>query len=886
MQKQFFLNQFNTEMSETVMVDNSLNVSPLNSENTDGKYLFVRKLKDFVQKNLYVILTFFISFSIMIIVFGIMNVSPFGNADSQILVSDLFYQYFPFLSDFQSKLKSGESLFWTWSIGGGTNYLALISYYLASPFNFLTVFIPSNWLREFLMLSVSIKIALGGMFTAIFLRSVYKKNDISIMLFGCCFSFCAFFMGYYWNTIWLDTVCITPLVALGTIKLLVENKFKLYTISLALSILANYYIGLFTCIFILLIFIAYNIVYWKNFKTFIINIVKMFLFSVLGIGIAAFIVLPAFFSLNNTSATSSTFPTTFAINIGDSNDLIGIFKALKSIFANFMNFTCPSTGSESSLPNISCGTTCIFFFFLFLTTKKIRRKEKIVFSLFLLFMILSCILKPLEYIWHGFHFPNMIPYRFSYLISFALITMAFKAFITIDSSSVFSIIIALLGSIAVFSFSINDDNIVKQFACYDTWLTPTLISSAIFILVLFVSSLLYLKHMISKTIFYIVISFIVITQCLITALFGVKVNTVTSAANYPEGEEDTEQIIQYMNLLEENTAELWRAEMIDYQTLNDSALNHYNGLSFFSSTINRNVTNFFSDFGMVGDEYNNRYTYIESSPISNMFMNLKYLISRDGVYKNTYDLIEVYSISREKLLLNTHYIPVGFMTNCELLQWSKYANLDQLDSFDRQNEFFRLATGIDKDVYTKLEFDVDGPYKWNYNIPEDGIYFQVLSKAYGMDKSCITCIGFLNKDTKISTFTQPESEQSETVRVSIALFNQDIFEEGYRMLSRNVMTTTKCNSNSMKGFIDVKQSGLFYTSIPYEEGWTAFVDNQQVDITPIDGALIAFPLSEGTHNISLIYYPKGFWTGLIISSVCMLTFLFICFYVSLKHKSK
>ena len=35
----------------------------------------------------------------------------------------------------------------------------------------------------------------------------------------------------------------------------------------------------------------------------------------------------------------------------------------------------------------------------------------------------------LNYIWHGFHFPNDLPYRFSFMYSFILLTMAYKAFI-------------------------------------------------------------------------------------------------------------------------------------------------------------------------------------------------------------------------------------------------------------------------------------------------------------------------------------------------------------------------------------------------------------------------------------------------------------------------
>ena len=338
----------------------------------------------------------------MVTAFALMEVSPFG--DKQILVTDLWHQYFPFLVDFQNKLQNGESFFWTWSVGGGVNYFSLMSYYMASPVNFLSVFVPSDWLREFLMFSVSLKIALSGAFMAYFLKCVYKRNDATLLIFGCSFSFCAFFMGYYWNTIWLDTVCITPLVALGIVKLLTENRFRLYTVMLALSLITNYYIGFFTCIFVLLLFIVYHLMRWQGAKAFFINLVKTGLFSMIAIGLTAFFLLPAFFALQNTHATGSTFPTTFAINIGESNDLLGVLRALKSILGNLINFTCPATKEADAIPNIACGGVAVFFAFLSLTSKSIKLREKLIMLGLVFFMFLSCIIRQLDYIWHGFHF--------------------------------------------------------------------------------------------------------------------------------------------------------------------------------------------------------------------------------------------------------------------------------------------------------------------------------------------------------------------------------------------------------------------------------------------------------------------------------------------------
>lgn len=899
------------------------------------------KFKKFVYDNRYILLAFFVPFLLMTIAFGIMNVSPvgflgtifynigqlftdhqyraFSTGDQQILVTDLWHQYYPFLVDLQDKLKNGESLFWSWTQGGGVNYFALMSYYLASPMNFLSVFIPSEWLREFLMFSVVTKIALAGMFMAVFLRSVFKKNDFSLVFFGCCFSFCAFFMGYYWNTIWLDTVCITPLVVLGAVKLLSENKFRLYVVSLAISLLANYYIGFFTCIFVLLVFIAYNIVKWDGFKSFFKKLMSMGVFSLISIGITAFFLLPAFFGLQNTNASGSSFPSTFDINIGETDDFIGVMTAIKEILSNFITFISPATKEADALPNIACGTVAIVLGILFLTSKKIKLKEKIVDLSLIFFMIISCIIRQLDYIWHGFHFTNMIPYRFSYLISFVLIVMAFRAFMLIDFASYWDVIIAALGTTIILLLAI------------ETQEAYTIIGTAIIAFVVCAILFLYTKRIVPKQVLMIVLAVVVIGESAATAYIGVKTTTVTGTFDYPRGEEVTEQIVDRMNMLEDNTTEMWRAEVTTTQTLNDGSLNGYNGLSMFNSMANVDMTRFFENFGMMGWKSGNRYTYAEGSPVTNMFMNLKYVISRNGIYRNTYDLSEVYQVGNEILLKNEHYIPMGFMVNQNLVQWIENDNEDQFNPFDQQNDFFRLATGIEESVYTPLEVVSQGHYdytkfpvnkadygyytfscldstitphvKWNYEAPKDGIYCMYAdisggddvtvmvndvaqSTTYGMARSYIACIGYFNQGDKISVYSQLEAGQSGSARVYVNLLNEDVFERGYEIISKDVMTTTKLSGNVMEGTIDVSESGLFYTSIPYEGGWTAYVDGREVEITPVGGSLLAFSLGEGEHSIKLVYYPKGFWPGFAVTMLCIVTFAFLCYYTYYLKKRK
>lgn len=870
----------------------------------------------FLYKNRYILLSFVIPFIIMTVAFAVMGVSPFG--DKQILVTDLWHQYFPFLADFQDKLKSGESLFYTWSVGAGTNYFALGSYYLASPMNFLSVFIPGEWLREFLAFSVVTKIALAGMFMAMFLRYSFKKNDYSLLMFSILFSFCAFFMGYYWNTIWLDTVALTPLVAMGTVALLREGKFKVYVISLALSVMANYYIGLFTCIFVALLYIGYSICKWENPKKFFMSLLKIAGFSAMSLAITAFLMLPAFFGLQTTHASSSTFPSSYAINIGATADFMGTLDAVRRVLTNTLSFIEPNTKASEALPNIACGTIALVLAIVFLACKKIKLREKLFCSGLLLFLTLSVIIRQLDYMWHGFHFTNMIPYRFSYLFSFVLVAMAFRAFMVIDSANFLDVILAALGTMVIILLSIGVQELYV--------IVGTSVLAAIILIMLF----LYSKRFIPKQVMAIVLILVVLAECGATGFIGVKTTTVTTTYDYPRGEQNTANAIEYMNEREANTTELWRAEMTSTQTLNDGALNHYNGISMFNSMTNESATIFMENFGLMGWQSGNRYTYAESSPVSDLFFNLKYLIARDGSYKNTYSYGEVYSSGNVKLLENNKYIPMGVMTKKDLVNWSYETAQDTYNPIEQQISFFKLATGINEDVYTPIQvinqshtsydqFPVNktgyGNYsfsctdqsitphlQWNYSVEETGYYYayvlvsnaenvnilqnnvQVGSSIY-IKRPYIMSIGQFSQGDTLSVSLDLSQNASGTAQVYVAKFNEDVFEKGYDVLKEHCMTTTHLTDSSMEGTIDAGEGGLFYASIPYEEGWSAYVDGVLTNITPVGGSMIAFEVPEGEHTIKLNYIPKGYIPGTIISLLGLAAFV-LAIVINRKHQKK
>lgn len=871
-----------------------------------------RKKKSFLHRHKYLILAFLIPFVIMGVAFAIAGIAPFGN--KQILVVDLWHQYYPFLVTLQNKLQSGASMFWTWDVGMGTNFFALISYYLASPLNFLTVLVPQSILTEFLAFSVVFKIGIAGLCFAIFLRYTFKRNNWSLAMFSPMYALCSFIMGYYWNVIWLDTIAILPLVVTGTVALMREGKFRLYIISLALSILANYYIGLFTCIFVLLCYIGYNICMWDGFKNFLKRFLRIGVCTLVALSITALLTLPAFFALQNTYSTTSTFPKTYAINIGGSNDLNGTLIAIQKVISNSIAFVEPT--SKEGLPNIYCTYAAVFLGILSCLSAKIKRREK-VFNLFMLaFFVMSFIIRQLDYIWHGFHFTNMLPYRFSFLFSFVLITMAFRAYSNIAFFNKWDVLLAGILSLIPIILAIGIQDAM-----------PIVLTSVI-LLCVFLVTFLFSTRKVNRKMLNIFLSVVLAVEFISSAAFGLSAVGVTTKSGYPREGESVSALLGTIDSLQEGKNEFYRVEMTTTQTLNDGALNGYNGISVFNSMANVNISSFAENTGLTGRKSGNRYSYRESSPVTNLLFNLKYMIARDGKYNNTIYMKEIAQDGNVKLLENTAYLPIGFMADEDMLKYEVDKTVD--NPIANQNEIFSYATGLDEDVFTILKVvnqghtdyavfpvnktsdykytfstnndSVEPHLKYNYEMPEDGMVCFFVNVTNGenltlyvndeaqstfdVSKAYIACGGVYNKGDKISLYMDLEAGAKGTATVVCAYFNQDVFEKGYEILSKNTLTTTAYTDSSIEGTITADKDGLLYTSIPYEEGWRAWVDGEEVEITPVGDAMLAFKLSAGTHTVKISFIPKGFWLGLAMFSGGILVFAVMCLVSWRSNKKK
>ena len=873
----------------------------------------------------YILLAFLLPLLGLFAVMAVRGFIPFGK--TSMLYSDMYHQYYPFFVAFRRALLSGESLLHSWSVGMGMNYLGLISYYLASPLNLLSIFVPEDFLLGYFSLLMPIKLAFAGMFFAIFLKSLFGKNDFSIVLFGCFYALCAWALGYHWNIMWLDTFALLPLVALGTVSILRDRRFMLYTLTLFLSIFSNYYIGLFTCIFVFLISICYELCRWSGFKKFFCDIGVMVLYSAIAIGMTAILTLPAYAALQTTQSSVNQFPEGFKLNIADKNTWRGLLDAMRQVAGN-MNGGQGLTYKEG-LPNLYCGIGTNIFAFLFLTCKQVKIRDKICSVLLLLFINLSFILRQLDYIWHGFHFTNMIPYRFSFLYSFIMLYMAYRAYLLRKRMRFWQVLIASILAIGV-AFCANN-------------LTDTIYwaYNGVFLL-LYTCALLYAtirphlpknaqqdarksyteeRRYRKRLSSYMILGIFVMELTLNLINFGVDFPG-TNVSGYPRGTLHSASMIRYMKERESDNL-FYRAEVTHTQTLNDGALNNYNGISTFTSSANVKVTEFMRVLGYGAKNTYNRYCFEESSPISNLFLNLKYMLERQGRVKENPYFDDVHYYGNVHLLENNAYLPLGFLANNQILNVDFFSGETPLML---QNELLKAAAGVDRDAWhlitgqnlsiTGEGVDVKAHSNTGYSSYTTGVSGGTVNYSYIIEQEGLVCVD-LNLPNKNSfsfwkngielyseTYSIPQTlsvcnvlpgdvievrlscpaNESGSITLRTGVLDEEVFRSAYDVLAASTLQLTSFSSTKVEGTISCDRNGVLYTSIPQDGNWTAYVDGKEADIILIGDAMVALLLPEGDHTIAFRYHNAAFSLGWKISLICTLVLAGLYLSIYQPHK--
>ena len=877
-----------------------------------------RKLPAAARQNAACLLSFLIPLAVMCGIFIINGVYPFG--DESFMHSDMYHQYVPFLSEMQSKLKSGDSLFYSWNVGIGSNFLALYGYYMASPINWLVVLVPDQYLIEFMTWLVALKIGLCGFTFCFYLARHFKTKSFVLIPFAIFYALSGFLAAYNWNVMWLDCVVLFPLIAVGLEALVKEGKYKLYCISLALCILSNYYISIMVCIFLVLYFLLQLVCSHMSLRQMGASAVRFALFSLLAGGLAAVLLIPEYAALHLTDFSEFNFPDTLTF----------YFSFLDMIARHCMNVNV-ETGLDH-WPNIYCGVAVFLLVPLYVTNTRISLREKAAYIGLLAFMLLSFSTNMLNFIWHGLNYPDSLPCRQSFLYIFLLLTLCAKAVLNIRGCSLKALggcFCLSLGFVLLFE---------KLMADEEAYRTETFLLTALFLCLYGVFLYFYRNRNAAgegKRYGMCLLAVLTLTSVTVEA----AVNTYTTSCSVTSRSSYLNNLDSYQTLVErtrERDTDFYRFEKTSRVTKNDGTLVGYPTASLFSSTSNGHVQDFYDKMGMSDSKV--FYCFDGATPLSSSLLGVRYVFSRSAnedpllytlidqegdiyLYECRYSLPLGFLISSGSGFSASAQTPeasgsadasasaftdenVSSQTVGTEESASEASPLDELlgniddtrtDALERaldsegatpldtqnrmvqalgleQNLFTSVGALQEEDGATTITADVSGHY-YAY-VGDTGVNTLKMeseagSKSFSQVKYHYICdLGWHDAGDVISL----TSEDSSSLNVSAYRLNFDVMDEVISILGEQTMTVDSYSSTHINGHIDVSRAGELILSVAYEPGWTILVDGEEVQPGLFDDTFISLSLTEGEHTIEMRYRPAGLTIGIIVSLICLAIF--------------
>lgn len=355
------------------------------------------------------------------------------------------------------------------------------------------------------------------------------------------------------------------------------------------------------------------------------------------------------------------------------------------------------------------------------------------------------------------------------------------------------------------------------------------------------------------------------------------------------------------------------------QNINEIYEIGYNQNSVYSSVSNPLYTEFYKNTFKNALSYRNNLMLAQNNDILfQTFMGVKYIYSEDNTPVG-------YEKIAKNFYKNDNVLPLFYGTN-------KITNEEEFDKLSYPENIEKLLSGVvtkDKTNYAKskitkkINLEATISKQENLTIKQKKDYLLIKSKENGKlildlssplkDDILILNIELLNEqsckegDLRITinnisnvrtckTWTYKNNNNifhyvissNNDLNSLVLKFNKGTYKIGnietyklnYKDISKVIdkqstfiANKDKSLGDNIEGTIDMKESGYFVTSIPYDEGFKVYVDNKAVEKQIVNKSFLGFKLSKGNHNIKIVYKSPLQKEGLILSFLGLISFI-------------
>nr|WP_235925334.1 YfhO family protein [Streptococcus catagoni] len=805
----------------------------------------------------------------------------FGSSKT-ILASDGFHQYVIFAQNLRNILHGSDSLFYTFTSGLGLNFYALISYYLGSFFSPLFYFFTLENMPDAIYLFTLIKFGLIGLSTYFSFHKIYPKiKKVYILSLSLSFSLMSFLTSQLEINTWLDVFILIPLIILGLHLLLKSKLIFPYYLSLSILFIQNYYFGYMISIFLFL-YILVLLTEIESWKAKIYYFSRFTVVSILSALTSAIMLLPTYLDLSTHGEEFTRLSKLFTDNTWYLDLLT------KNILGTY------DTTQFNSIPMLYGGLFPVFLAFIYFTLQSIKWQTKLAYGALILFIFISYYLQPLDLFWQGMHAPNMFLHRYFWTVPLLFIILSCEVLHRLEEIKIKDIVLAFISISLLLA-------IPYLFLEKYSFLTPALFFLSISFLTAYAIIFLSIKE--KNVPLLIIFIFTVIFTALESSLNTYYViSGLEKEWGFPSKEDyerHSKDITKLIARTKKENANFYRTERILGQTGNDSMKFNYNGISQFSSIRNRTSSRVLDRLGFKSEGTNLNLRYQNNTIIMDSLLAVTYNLSEDQINKYGFEKID--SSDKTKLYQNTNASSLAILTKQPYINRKFSVNtldnqtklLNQLSGknytyFQEQNnKLLGKNNYINNRLTSKAAKDSkDTIIHYQVSLPKDSqLYISIPNITFsdGHDKRVLIRIdgktSEYSTDNAFTFFNLGYYQETRTIDVDL-IFPQNPtisfdkphfysldtrkYQEAISAVNKNKVKVKTVKNNLIASYQAKRDSSLFLT-IPYDKGWSAKINQQEVAIKKAQDGFMSIDVKKGKGKLLMTFVPNGLKEGIFIS---------------------
>ncbi len=834
-------------------------------------------------------------------------------------------QYLAFIMSFIRVLKGEQSFWYSFSLYAGSPSVLTYVYYSLSPFNLLYL-LPGISLITITHIISILKSGLAAATFSWYSEKTLGQKKIPAVFFSICYAFCSWSVIMSINCMWADSLYLLPVLIVfisRQVKKADIKNFLCLTLSYAFLFITNFYMGyimgIFTAIYFVCITICTEIDTQNKVYTVIPSILKkigIFASSViLSAALCAALLLPAgYFLFSHLNGVGEAFPSLSA-------SLPDVFSAL---------FAGSGSGIYSQTPYLYCGLSVMLLVPFYFFSKKISFSKKFCATLILLFYLCASLFLPLYEFLHAYDNPNYYPFRFSPCIVFMLITLAEKSWVhkaDIEKKGLWK---AAASFCAIYAFLVLFNSVTGITSVSDPYLilNAFFLFTWAFLIIKFSGSndQAVAGKIFQKKYLYALTFILLAAELLISS--SISLRSVAGSSSEDERRMSNTEFNHWYNTEKEAIYSIKNADQDFYRIrvnnekcFNGAALFGINTLTSFMSYEETAQRTAFANLG-IGNAYHMLYD-VSGLPLTDMLFSVKYTIdipselttTHPAISENSMVLPIAYTVSSDIASYQSSDNPfesmnnlVHSMTGRDITVYETVSDNGMVaDTFntDVYDLGDMIAYDITTDIANKGWVTYAIPKKENKKAyiffkPQNGTYFNSLSpyiiRSYpvGLDCSLTMASGAIyevNRSQESAELTNTKLESSpddytyqvfyintggynsySVNDVIFSYYDENALKEVYDYLKEGTMTVTSFTDDHIEGFVTATENRpVLFTSIPYDKGWTAYVDGvpNKIYVTT-DDAFCALALAPGEHTIIFDYTAPYAFAGSVISTIAAL----------------